>query len=180
MAAVTTLPAAFTVGQILTSTQMNNLRGAFRVMQVVSVAKTDTFTTTSATFTDITGLTVSITPTANTNKILICATWSDTMTENQTGYVRLMRDSTAIAVGDAASSRRQVTTVSRGYANNEIASHSIIFLDSPATTSATTYKLQASSESASFTYFLNRASTDTDAATRGRTASTITVMEISA
>ena len=149
-----------------------------KIGQVVSTAKTDTFTTTSTTFTDITGLSVSITPTLNTSKVLVCATYQDTMTESQTGFVRLMRDSTAIAIGDTAGSRTRSTTVSRGLANNEISTHSIMFLDSPATTSATTYKLQAASENASFTYFLNRSSSDSDAATRGRTASTITVMEV--
>jgi len=73
MAAVTTLPAAFTVGQVLTSTQMNNLRGAFRILQVVSTTLTSTFTSSSTTFTNMTGLTVSITPSFNTSKILVIA-----------------------------------------------------------------------------------------------------------
>ncbi len=151
---------------------------ATKIGQVVSTAKTDTFSTSSTTFTDITGLSVSITPTLATSKVLVLATYQDTMTTSQTGFARLMRDSTPIAVGDAAGSRRQTTTVARGLANNEISTHSIVFLDSPATTSATIYKMQAASESASFIYYLNRADSDTDSDTRARTCSTITVMEV--
>ena len=72
MAAVTTLPAAFTVGQILTSTQMNNLRGAFRVLQVVTGTTSTTVTTTSTSYVT-TNLTATITPSATSSKILLIA-----------------------------------------------------------------------------------------------------------
>ena len=49
MATPTTLPASFTAGQVLTAAQMNDLRGAFRVLQVVQATKANTFSTTSAT-----------------------------------------------------------------------------------------------------------------------------------
>ena len=45
MATPTTLPATFVAGNVLTAAQMNDLRGAFRVLQIVSTTKTDTFTT---------------------------------------------------------------------------------------------------------------------------------------
>ena len=70
MATPTTLPAAFTAGQVLTSTQMNNLRGAFRVLQVVqgtATAQVDNSTTTRAD----TGLTATITPQASSSKVLV-------------------------------------------------------------------------------------------------------------
>jgi hypothetical protein len=56
LSAVTTLPAAIATGKVL---------------QVVSTTKTDTFTTTSTSFTDITGMSVSITPSSASNKILV-------------------------------------------------------------------------------------------------------------
>ena len=76
MATPTTLPASFTAGQVLTASQMNNLRGAFRVLQVVSTTKTDTYTDSSAsgTLTTVTGLSATITPSATTSKILIYVT----------------------------------------------------------------------------------------------------------
>jgi hypothetical protein len=51
------------------------------------------------------------------------------------------------------------------------------FLDSPATTSATTYKLQVL-VNASGTGYLNRTQGDSNAVSTLRTASTITVMEV--
>ena len=42
-----------------------------KVLQVVSTAKTDTFSTSSTSFTDITGLSVAITPSATSSKILV-------------------------------------------------------------------------------------------------------------
>ena len=148
------------------------------VVQVKSTAKTDTFTTSSATFTDITGLSVSITPTSASNKILVIATYHDSYTANENGFTRLMRDSTAIAVGDAAGSRPQCTAMIRGLSADDMQTNGIAFLDSPATTSATTYKVQAQCSSSAHTYFLNRTNNDSDGASRGRSASTITVMEV--
>jgi hypothetical protein len=48
MAAVTTLPAAFVAGNVLTAAQLNNLRGAFRVLQVVQSITTTAVTITSS------------------------------------------------------------------------------------------------------------------------------------
>lgn len=148
------------------------------VVQVKSTAKTDTFTTSSATFTDITGLSVSITPTNASNKVLVIATYHDSYTTNENGFTRLMRDSTAIAVGDAAGTRPQCSAMIRGLSADDMQSNGIAFLDSPATTSATIYKVQAQCSSASHTYFLNRTNSDSDGSSRGRAASTITVMEV--
>jgi len=71
MATPTSLPATFVAGNVLTAAQMNDLRGAFRILQVVSTTKTDTFTTTSTSFTDVTGMSVTITPTATSSKVLV-------------------------------------------------------------------------------------------------------------
>ena len=75
-------------------------------VQVVSTTKTDTFTTTSTTFTTITGLTASITPRSASSKILIIVdvTGSQEVGVND-AFIGLFRDSTQIALGDAAGSR---------------------------------------------------------------------------
>ena len=179
MATPTTLPASFTAGQVLTAAQMNGLRGAFRVLQVVSTLKTDTFTTTSTTNTDVTGLTVTITPQATSSQILVLAQVNganDFGVSN--GYVQLTRGSTNIDFGDAAGSRSRVSgefsTVNGGATINV----PIVFLDSPATTSATTYRIQVRTPAG--TLYVNRSKSDTDNAFSARGASTITVMEISA
>ena len=179
MATPTTLPASFTAGQVLTAAQMNDLRGAFRVLQVVSTTKTDTFTTASTSFTDVTGLTVTITPQSSTSKILVLAQVSASEDYGvSAGFTRLVRGATAIDVGDTAGSRTS-SSFSPSVNNTATAlTGSLVFLDSPATTSATTYAIQARTNSGSF--YINRSKADTDASSYPRLASTITVMEISA
>ena len=158
--------------------------GAGKILQVVSTTKTDTssFTSnTTNTFVDLSGLSVSITPTAASSKILI---QFDVSVAVGTGtvHVRLVRGSTPIAVGDSASNRLQ-DTVSRRTASSiyslECTNMSMSFLDSPNTTSATTYKLQGTAGSSyNTTYYVNRSSSDNDADYGARVASTITVMEV--
>ena len=150
------------------------------VLQVVSTTKTDTFTTSSNSFVDITGMSVSITPSSTSSKIYVTA---NANVGNDAGtygsFVRLVRDSTAIAVGDSSGSRTVCSTY-MSYDGNQYrisGAASILYLDSPNTTSAVTYKLQMFSESASVTTF-NRSGGDNDSSDRGRMASTITVMEI--
>jgi len=180
MATPTTLPAAFVANTVLTAAEMNNLRGAFRTLQVVSTSKTDTFSSaTTGAFTDITGMTVSITPSAATNKVFITAAVMATGVQAGTAsrYIRLVRDSTAIAVGDTAGSRisATITSVTTADSPNSMV---INFLDSPATTSATTYKLQFFADG--ITFYLNRGPSDPNGTNGGRFQSSITVMEISA
>ena len=180
MATPTTLPASFTAGQVLTAAQMNDLRGAFRVLQVVSTVKTDTFTMTSTTFADITGLSVSITPQSTTSKILVIASVSvGSNISANLAMLRLMRDSTAIFVGDAAGSRTQASNYAAPDSAGTVVSETQMFLDSPSTTSATTYKIQIRTNLAG-TATVNRSFNDTDSTANARLASSITVLEISA
>ena len=168
----------FTVGQILTSTQMNNLRGAFRVLQVNSTTLSSTFTTTSTSFTDITGLSVSITPSATSSKIMVYATINGSQDYGTNdAALQLVRGSTAISIGDAAASRTSASAMFNAFFGSAQSSQSILFLDSPATVSATTYKIQMIN-SAAGTSYINRVKSDTTGSYR--TVSAITVMEISA
>lgn len=178
MATPTTLPATFVAGNVLTAAQMNDLRGAFRVLQVVQTVKTDTFSTTSSTFVDVTGLSVSITPSSTSSKILVYADCKMGQANGIGGHMRLVRDSTAIYVGDAAGNRRQATYGGDGSGQQAIYQGVGIYLDSPNTTSATTYKVQFVRTSG--TVYLNRQDLDSDLSSVPRTASSITVMEISA
>jgi hypothetical protein len=180
MATPTTLPAAFTAGQILTAAQQNALRGAFRVLQVVSTSKVDTFTSSSTSYADITGLSVSITPSSTSSKIFVMAQIAGSMDVGAASVAfQLVRDSTAINVGTAAGSRTSATISFSNTIATEATSGNISFLDSPATTSATIYKIQGKNLAAG-TFFINRTDSDTDASFSVRTASSITVMEISA
>jgi hypothetical protein len=148
------------------------------VIQVVSATKTDTQTFTTATYTDITGLSVSITPTSASSKVFITSNITAyAQTGNTQGFIRLVRGSTAIAIGDAAGSRVQATTTV-GFTNAyQSLSTSFSYLDSPSTTSSTTYKLQVRDE-VGYSVWINRSQNDTDNYAGGRFISTITAMEI--
>jgi hypothetical protein len=177
MATPTALPAAFAPADVLTAANMNLLRGGFRVLQVVSTTLTSTFTTTSTSFTDVTGLSVAITPSATTNKIMVIVAMNGSQDQgvNDAG-IRLMRGATAICIGDAGPSN-QASAMFNAQFSNTSSPVAITFLDSPATVSATTYKIQIMNNTAGTSY-VNRSKTDNS--TSARTASTITVMEISA
>jgi hypothetical protein len=146
--------------------------------QVVSTAKTDTFTMSSTTYADITGLSVSITPSSTSSKVLVIADISiDNDPVQGSPFVQIVRDSTAIGIGDAAGSRRRATGQGNSGNTSVLQSLAVSFLDSPATTSATTYKIQIANQAADAVY-VNRSRVDTDSSVYGRTISTITVMEI--
>ena len=152
--------------------------GSSPILQVVSTTKSDTFTMASTTFADVTGLTVSITPSSATSKIYVMANVSGSATPASVALqMRLMRNSTAIGVGDVAGSRTPVSMATVPSDNGQMNALPVTFLDSPATTSATTYKIQIRGNTAN-TVAVNRGVTDSDTAAYGRAVSTITVMEV--
>lgn len=182
MATPTTLPASFTDGSVLYASQMNDLRGAFRVLQVVSTTKTDTYTDSSGsgTLTNITGLTATITPSSSTSKILIYVTLNYGANGGNRAIFALTGGNTATAyIGDAAGSRRRVATGAQSIDANDVVPVTMLYLDSPSTTSPITYAAQAA-DIAGGTLYINRSSTDTNGTNFARYASTIVVAEISA
>jgi hypothetical protein len=143
---------------------------AGQVIQVVSTAKTTPFTTTSTSFTDVTDLSVSITPASASNKILIFVNFVSSNSGNsRLQYFNLVRGATNIA---------QPTTIGSSFAqyNNsgdDLDNVAFHFLDSPSTTSSTTYKIQTKTNNGDNTITVgDRNSSDLDS------VSTITVMEI--
>ena len=152
------------------------------IVQIKSATKTDTFSATSTSYTDVTDLTLSITPRSTSNKILV--SYNLTCGTEDSGYqwgIRLVRDSTAIFVGDTAGSRDRVSNFVR---NNGSDLHTVYpsgqHLDSPSTTDSVTYKLQVVAYSSGRALHINKVHNDTDDAAVGRSASSITVMEVSA
>ena len=141
-----------------------------KIAQVQTVSKADSFSSTSTSYVDVTGLSVSITPTLNTSTILVMTGLALSAGANR-GYAQLVRGATNIAISTGFATANQ-TSVALG--NNYLTQYvSIAYIDSPATTSATTYKFQAKADSGS-TVFVNTQA--------GNTAygnfSTLTVMEI--
>ena len=150
------------------------------IVQVKSVTKTDgDFSTASTSYTDVTGLSVAITPTRSDSKILIFANLHGVGDSSTQAYFRFMRDSTAICVGTDVGNRVSATLGSM-YTDqsNDTNSCSQQFLDSPSTTSSVTYKIQCRTQGSGSIY-INRSVTDQNAATSGRFTSSLTVMEVS-
>jgi hypothetical protein len=151
---------------------LDRLNRAGNILQVVA----------SAASTAVTGLSASITPSSNTGKILVICHIS-MAAENVGCATVLKRDSTAECIGNAAGSRARVTVGSArlisGFEDSPVSFFT--FLDSPATTSSTTYSVDIFNvRGGTNTVFVNRGSTDSDLSNTVRTTSTITIMEVAA
>jgi hypothetical protein len=178
-------PATITAGSGVTVTNgagTISIAATGKIIQVVQGVLNTRASTTSATFAD-TGLTVSITPTVSTSKILVMVTIGDAGAATSAGTLglNLVRGSTNIAQGTASGSST-VTTFgvgSFGDQNASWGSQSITYLDSPATTSATTYKVQFASTYNSISCTINGSNNNAGSYNLS-TYSTITVMEIAA
>ena len=106
------------------------------VLQVVNASYATSTSNSTSTFAD-TGLTATITPTKNTSKILVIVSQNGLAKTNNTyGELRLLKGAVEIYRFER----------SFGYTNsaqqNYIGGSGTTYLDSPATTSATTYKTQ--------------------------------------
>ena len=171
-------------GQVLTSAgagavpSFQAAAGGGKIGQVIQTVKTNTVSHNNASFTDVTGMSVDITPSASNSKILVMLDSRFGITTNYSAHGRLVRGSTVIYVGDSAGNRNQAFYGNKSGENREAFNFVATFLDSPNTTSTVTYKLQTASQSSSATIDLNRTINDTNNNYDGRFASSITVMEV--
>ena len=148
------------------------------VLQVKQDFNTGTATATSSSFANM--MSITITPSSTSSKILIMFVASITTTE-RTCQLRLTRDGTAIGVGDAAGNRVQSTvgmyhpTSDGNHQSNPTCAQ---YLDSPSTTSEITYKIQYKVQ-AGHAMYLNKAPNDANNSDWShRSTSSLTVMEI--
>ena len=160
VAGTTVLDLPAVSGTILTTTSPK----AGNVIQVVNASTNSAVINTSATYAD-TGLTATITPTSATSKILVLADLNGVgKTADTAVQVRLLRNGTQIVFLE------DLATYTATSSTNEVGSVSTNYLDSPATTSALTYKVQ----------FANRSATGNVNAQWNGGTSTITLLEIAA
>ena len=158
--------------------------GGGKILQVSSVTKTDTTSLTGMTWTDISGLTLTLTSSAANTKFLITLYCYISLNYgNYSGGVRIMRDSTAISIGDQAGSNRQRATVwnwSEDSNARQRQAYCMTHLDAPSLNASTsvTYKLQWMGGYSNQTIYLNRGHNDTDNNYSGRGTSSLTVMEV--
>ncbi len=172
-----TFPGNVTVSGTLTAT-------AGKILQVAAVSKTDTDSTDSADWNDISGMSVSMTPASGT-KILVnvSVNWG---ADVRWGVIRLLRDSTVIAAGTSPSNREAVLFQCAGtdaLSNNEetLFNNSFMHLDTHGANGSTavTYKLQWQvSYSSGNTIYLNRSHSDSDSPFCSRGSSSIVLQEV--
>ena len=155
--------------------------GGGKVLQVVTTETANQCSTTSNTLTDCTPMTVNITPSATTSKILVMVNMNLGGSADQRAGVALRRGSTDIFQGADSSNRQGVTSAHVAAEDNSIYNIAFQCLDSPSSTSALTYHIQVSAQAAgSETLYLNRTGTNADQQYTKQTKSAITVMEIGA
>lgn len=142
-----------TTGQVLTVSggvpAWTTSPAAGKVLQVIMATTTTTATTTSTTWAD-TNLSASITPSSATSKVLILTNQSikqSASTNNAYGGFRLLRGATQIFGSVQASAPTGSLHQATGATAIEFEGQwNFVYLDSPATTSATTYKTQQAEE----------------------------------
>jgi len=162
-----------------------NTAGVVRqsIVQIVSAVKTDTFSTSSTSPVDVTGLSVAITPFSIANRILIQGTIYLGI-DNPSNAAWLMagflaRNGTIVSRHDTASNRGRFFFGTQAPGNNDATIPCpISFVDSPASISSLTYSLQIQAESPRTVYVNRGVENDGDVAFSGRFVSTIIAMEI--
>jgi hypothetical protein len=147
-----------------------------KILQCIpSTLKTDSFTTSSSSFVDVTGMTATITPSATSSKILILVMGRISIaTDGAATWTQLLRGSTVIGSGDTGES----TTEGIGYCqtspasagNRKLYDTHVLMVDEPSTTSATVYKMQMKGGSWNIT--------GATGSGYGNTSSQITLLEI--
>ena len=156
------------------------------IIQVKSATITNTFDNDQETFADVTGVTVTITPTRSDSKMLVmyngCAGVEST---NRFGHLRVVRviggtTNTTIYVGDQGESNQ--ARASSSFAtpfNYMLQQFSGTFMDSPATTNAVIYKMQVAAGDQGYTVNIGKEHGNSNEFSRARTPTSITVMEVS-
>jgi len=132
----------------------------------------------------ISGLATAITPAATTSKILIMADFNvgrDSNDGNSQVGIQLLRGTTLIGNGDAASSRTPVACITDVLDDDILEHMSLNHIDSPSTTSETTYNFKfLNADGNTSNLYINRSHGDADGAYSGRSSCNITLMEIGA
>ena len=150
----------FAPGDILNAAQMNDIGENLVVLRAPNLNQVtvdvNTASRSTNSFADITGMSVSITPSTATSKVLVTVSAAFGTTAGGVGAVNLVRGSTDIAIGTGAANN--CTFLVYPAANTELTTFNLAFLDSPATVLATTYKLQWNALAG--TIYLNRPGID--------------------
>ena len=165
------------------------------IIQVVSAYKGDSFSTSSTTFVDITGLSATITPRFSSSKILVqCCMGAAGVRQSNNDHGNAIRTMRSIAGGTFSSDNKlnglvdgnRIGITYKGSAMSYNADHmpggfGFVGLDDPATNSTVVYKLQVTCQSTSYPFYLNRSSANSDTANiyHSTSMSSLILMEVS-
>lgn len=149
------------------------------ILQIVSTTKTDTFSSNTASFNDVTGLSATITPSSTSSKILVIASigFSDS-SDSYASQFTLARDGVNLSTPTSPGSRTAVFFANKSMTTQEVLNGHVSFLDSPASTSSLVYNVRVRSENTANTIHINRGRNDSNGASFSRSVSTITLMEV--
>ncbi len=151
---------------------------------VVQTVKTDTFSSTSSTYEIVTGLTLNITPTTNTSRILVVAMVplaSDSSSADGQAQVSVFREGTNLLLPDSPGNRTATNHnlnfrgLDRG--SQAMLSHTFVFLDSPAVNTEITYDVRIKQAGAG-RIDVNRSDSDADNAANLRGVATLIAIEV--
>jgi hypothetical protein len=146
----------------------------------VQTIKTNVFSTTSASFVDVTGFDVTITPSSNTAKVLVIVTTNVSNSSAGEGvHLQVLRGATVLAVGDADGNRVQATYGNHINNTFDAFAPTAVFVDAPTSASPVTYKVQMR-RGPGGTAVLNRSGQDGNDTSNARSISSITAIEVAA
>ena len=158
-----------------------------KILQVATAVKTDVFSYTSQSFTDVTDLSVNLTPSNTNNRIILMASVFVSVRGNTSApYVAFGKGGSVItaSTGDAAGSRPRVTGAhyNGDYGDNSVI-YSVIpmmYSETAGATTQQTYSVMIR-QGGSITMYVNQSITDRDTANyEPRGISTLMAMEVSA
>jgi len=150
------------------------------ILQIVQSVKTSVFRTSSTTWVDITDLTGTITPSSTSSKIMVTGNFILGTTNGGYFHFRILRGTTAIDIGAADGNKTQATysSFANAYGSQYNFSYTPMYLDSPSTTSATTYKCQLKVPWSGYGAVINSTYSDTDSDFFSTYQSNFTLIEV--
>ena len=154
------------------------------IIQVVHVNTSDHTYETSTSYTDITGVTATITPTRSDSKILIQCTLAVSKENNHSFLGRIVRNGSVITGSGGVAESGHGNQIDGVWWNVRTTTYSanpfaVSYLDSPSSTSAITYKAQGKTTNASYPFAINRTTSSQDLEYASPAFSMITLMEVS-
>lgn len=173
---VLTLPTAN--GTVLTTANVSSNLPAGSVLQVVQSTLTSQVSSTATSYTNI-GLSASITPSSSSNKILILSQVPTSTAGSAGMFLQIFRNGAAVAQGDANGSRQRTFSQSMySSAVNSGVPISMMYLDSPSSTSSVTYDIRGANLEDSAAWYINRSANNFNGNYGYTSVSTLVLMEI--